>query len=207
MFKSTHDAGIKLTAIVAVTALCVAVAGSPSLGEAAAGFFLPTHSVGTAQIKQRAVTANKIANNSITAAKVKNGTLTAAKFHAGQLPAGPQGPKGDTGATGAEGPAGPRGATGLQGPKGDPGLPGISNLQIVKTTTTTDTFDKFEVATCPGGMKVIAGGARTSSSYNGSTVQSWPDDTFQRWDARGHDPDSADAWSMTVYAVCAHVAS
>ena len=73
---------------------------------------LPRNSVGTAQIR----------NNAVTGAKVKAGSLEASDFRPGQLatgaqgPAGPAGASGPAGATGPQGPAGPAGATGPQGP-------------------------------------------------------------------------------------------
>jgi len=80
----------KITPVVAVTALAIAVFGSTPLGHAATRIVLGKNTVGTAQLKK----------NAVTGAKVKNGTLTAAKFKAGQLPSGP---KGDPGAQGAKG--------------------------------------------------------------------------------------------------------
>jgi Collagen triple helix repeat (20 copies) len=117
MFKS------KITAILAATALVVAVFGSTPLGHAAASMVLPQKSVGAAQLKKNAVTSAKIKKNAVISAKVKNGSLLRADFKAGQLPAGPQGPKGDPGAQGPKGDAGP------QGPKGDTGLPGAPGAQ------------------------------------------------------------------------------
>jgi len=108
----------RLNTIIAVTALTVAVVGTP-FGQAAARFVLPNNSVGSGQLKASAVTG----------AKVKNGTLTAAKFKNGQLLAGPQGPKGDKGDPGAQGPKGDNGDPGAQGPKGDKGDLGAQGLK------------------------------------------------------------------------------
>src|SRR5215208_6320524 len=82
--------------IVACLSLVVALGGVSY----AAGV-LPRNSVGTTQLKKKAVTGPKIKKNAVTGVKVKNGTLLAADFKAGQLPAGPQGPKGDKGDAGA----------------------------------------------------------------------------------------------------------
>src|SRR5690349_14601309 len=82
--------------------------------------------IGTANIKNGAVTAPKIASNAITGAKVADHSLTARDF-SGRLPAGPQGPQGPRGpagapgAAGAQGPAGPAGPAGPQGPAGPAG--------------------------------------------------------------------------------------
>src|SRR3954464_11747709 len=78
---------------------------------------LPANSVGKRQLKDNAVTGQKVAN----------GSLRAADFARGALPAGPQGPAGPVGAagpTGAVGPAGPAGAVGPVGPQGEPGAKG-----------------------------------------------------------------------------------
>ncbi len=83
------------TAVIAVTALVVALGGT---GYAAT--VLPANSVGTVQLKK----------NAVTSTKVKNGSLLKADFAAGQLAAGA------TGATGPTGPAGPTGAAGPAGP-------------------------------------------------------------------------------------------
>jgi hypothetical protein len=103
MFRS------KITPIIAVTALVVAVFGATPLGQAASRLVLPKNSVGAAQIKKNALADKKIAKNAITSPKVKDGSLLAADFKAGQLPAGP---------------TGPRGLQGLQGEKGAKGDPG-----------------------------------------------------------------------------------
>jgi hypothetical protein len=86
--------------VVASLALLVALGGT---GVAAVNALVPKNSVGTAQLK----------NGAVTAAKVKAGSLLASNFKAGQLtggaagPAGPAGPSGATGPAGAAGPAGP----------------------------------------------------------------------------------------------------
>jgi len=85
--------------IVASLALAIALGGT---GYAAV--VLPANSVGTKQLKNKAVNA----------AKVKPGSLRASSFASGQLP---KGAKGDRGADGLPGAAGPSGA---QGAKGDP---------------------------------------------------------------------------------------
>lgn len=51
-------------------------------------------SVGTSQLKNRAVTLKKLKKNSVTTAKVKNRSLLAKDFREGQLPQGATGPAG-----------------------------------------------------------------------------------------------------------------
>jgi hypothetical protein len=67
-----------------------------------AAITLPKNSVGTKQLKKKAVTVKKIAANAVTSPKVKDGSLRGVDFAAGQLPAGP---KGDQGAAGPPGPS------------------------------------------------------------------------------------------------------
>jgi hypothetical protein len=70
---------------------------------------LPTNSVGSAQIKAKAVKTSDLGRGAVTTRKVRDGSLLRQDFAAGQLVAGPTGP------TGATGPAGPTGAQGLPG--------------------------------------------------------------------------------------------
>src|SRR3954470_19298351 len=69
---------------------------------------LPRNSVGTAQLKQ----------NAVTSAKVKNGSLLRGDFKANQLPVGAQGAQGPAGGQGTQGPQGPRGVEGPAGADG-----------------------------------------------------------------------------------------
>src|SRR5919197_2044565 len=74
---------------------------------------LPRNSVGTAQLK----------NNAVTSRKVKNHSLLRIDFKNGQIPRGARGPIGPTGATG------PKGATGARGPTGPAGSSGTANIR------------------------------------------------------------------------------
>lgn len=68
--------------VVALIALFVALGGS------AYAFTVPKNSVGTAQLKDSAVTGAKLDSSAVTSSKVKNGSLLAANFKAGQIAAG-----------------------------------------------------------------------------------------------------------------------
>jgi hypothetical protein len=91
---------------VALLALFVALGGT---GYAVAN--LPANSVGTKQLKKKAVTGKKIRGNAVTSPKVKDFSLLAEDFKAGELPAGAKGDRGD------QGPPGPTfGATAMGSP-------------------------------------------------------------------------------------------
>src|SRR5918912_1706395 len=103
--------------VIACVALLLALGG---VGWAATA--LPRNSVGTAQLR----------NNAVTSRKVKNHSLLRADFKNGQIPRGARGPVGPTGATG------PKGATGARGPTGPAGAAGTANIRwaLVKADAT-----------------------------------------------------------------------
>jgi len=94
---------------------------------------LTQNSVGSKQIKPKAVKTSDIANGAVTSPKVKDGSLLGADFAAGQLPAGPRGLAGPTGPEGPTGPSGLEGAPCLPsnpacvGPPGPPGQNGSAD--------------------------------------------------------------------------------
>jgi hypothetical protein len=92
----------KLNTAIATTALVVAVLGATPVGNAAGKLFLPSKSVGTAQLQ----------SNAVNSAKVRNRSLLAVDFKNGQLPAGP--PK----RSGRLGPAGSGRGAGSEGRQG-----------------------------------------------------------------------------------------
>jgi hypothetical protein len=97
--------------VIATLALFLALGG----GGAWAATTVAGNSIGTAQLKNRAVTAKK----------VSYGTLLAKDFKSGQLPkAGPTGPMGPTGPAGAQGALGPKGPAGEPGERGPRGAKG-----------------------------------------------------------------------------------
>jgi len=73
MFKS------KLTTIVAITALVIAVFGATPLGQAAGRLVLPKNSVGAAQLKKSAVSGKKLATKAVSGAKVAKDAVTEMK--------------------------------------------------------------------------------------------------------------------------------
>jgi len=81
MLRSVHRPSA--ATVIACLALFVALAQQ---GVGAVQQLGPPNSVGTAQLRNGAVTTPKVHNNAITTAKVLNGSLRAVDFGAGQLP-------------------------------------------------------------------------------------------------------------------------
>lgn len=84
--------------VMAATALFLA------LGGGAYALTIPRNSVGTSQLKQRAVTAQKLRPGAVASAAVRDRSLLARDFRPGQLPTGPRGAKGEAGRPGVAGP-------------------------------------------------------------------------------------------------------
>jgi Collagen triple helix repeat (20 copies) len=112
--------------VIATLALFLALGG----GGAWAATTVAGNSIGTAQLKNRAVTAKKVSYGTLLAKDFKRGQLPTAGPTGPMGPAGPQGalgPKGSAGEPGERGPRGAKGDTGEAGPgglKGEPGEPG-----------------------------------------------------------------------------------
>lgn len=114
---------------------------------------LPANSVGTKQLKNAAVTPQKLS------------TASKAALTGGPGPAGPQGPQG---VAGAQGPAGQKGSTGDTGVQGEPGLkgdkgePGTDGKSVVLGTPTGGECDA-------GGVTVeVEGSATKKAVCNGA---------------------------------------
>lgn len=98
--------------VIASIALAVSIGGTSYAVTA-----LPLASVGTAELK----------NGAVTSSKIRDGSLRAEDFAADELPVGETGLPGADGApgpAGAVGPAGPPGPAGVRGERGPPGPPG-----------------------------------------------------------------------------------
>jgi len=199
--------------IVACAALVVALGGVSY-----AASVLPSNSVGTAQLKRKAITGAKLKKNAVSGGKVKNGSLMAADFKAGQLPAGPQGlqggqgpagqpgPKGEPGPQGPKGDPGSKGDPGVQGPKGDkgdPGWPGISGYEQVTNVNPTPVSQGQVVsqeASCPAGRKVIGGGFDAQSPMGVIADHARNDTT---WKVTVQNLGATTA--VSAFAICANV--
>ena len=148
--------------IVACIALLVSLGGT---SVAAVSQLVPRNSVGTAQLKNGAVTNAKVRNNAINSGKVQNRSLLRGDFAPGQLPAGPTGPQGPAGPAGLAGPAGPAGRAGVIG-----AVTVRSSSVVVDESVASGENAKYNTreatALCASGELAISGGTGWSDSDN-----------------------------------------
>jgi hypothetical protein len=195
--------------VVACLALLVALSGT---GYAIS--VLPAGSVGTAQLKDNAVTYTKIANGAVTSEKVRNRSLLAVDFYPGQLPRGQRGP------AGAPGPAGPQGTAGPAGPAGTAGL--ISNVVVRQGAVTVpgssadnptpNTFwvTRGVTVNCASGEKAISAGTGWSADVNDLELATvWikpliqPDGSVTGYSAKGaNNARDGQDHIFTLYVLC-----
>jgi hypothetical protein len=109
--------------VVASLALFVALGG---VGYAAA-------TIGTADIKNSAVTGEKIKNRTITKKDINRKTVKSLRGSKGET-----GPAGPAGAIGPDGPIGPQGPTGAEGPQGSAGTAVAYGTVATNGTLRTD---------------------------------------------------------------------
>ncbi len=186
----------RLTLIIAITALVVAVLGTTPIGEAAYNAVVPKNSVGAQQLRKGAVTSVKIRGDAVTSGKVKNRSLKAIDFKLGQLPAGAAGAKGD------------------KGDKGDKGEAGITAVVVRRSPelTTAGPGTLSRLATCQSGEVALGGGVGRADGITSSalTVRS----SLPSSNVAGATPT---AWkavmtyqnageTLVVYVVCAKIA-
>jgi hypothetical protein len=173
----------RLPIVLSVTALAVAVLGATPVGEAAADLVIARGSVGTAQLK----------NGAVTSVKVKNRSLLAVDFRRGQLPAGPAGPPGPV------------------GPVGPGGPPGVSGYQLVFTTGVGNTTSfKTLNATCPAGKRALGGGVAITPSTAATAVaitRSYVGGNATVWETAARETTAfAGSWGLNAVVICANVA-
>jgi hypothetical protein len=183
--------------IVACLALAVSLGGT---GIAAVTSVLPRNSVGTAQLK----------NSAVTSLKVKNGSLTRSDLSPGVLTPGPQG------AQGPSGPAGPQGPKGDKGDKGDAGAVGDVTVHTATVTVPASavggdgTYENRSVtASCDSNEKGLSGGTNWTGESDTTelvTVLSTPiyDSSSKKvtgWRAGGGN-DTTAAHDFQVSVVC-----
>jgi hypothetical protein len=161
--------------VIASIALLVALAGT----SVAAVSALPRASVGTAQLK----------DNAVTSRKVKNFSLVRSDFKLGQVPRG---------ATGARGPQGPPGAA------GPAGVAALERKDILTPTSSANV--KTSSAVCPTGKQVIGGGARVigAGASRVSINEAYPDSDGTKFNGTAREVVATGlTWALQVYAMCA----
>jgi hypothetical protein len=137
---------------------------------------LPRNSVGTAQLKNRAVTSKK----------VKDFSLLAKDFKSGQLPAGRPGPQG---------------AQGIPGPQGVPGAAGATTVAVRVGPEIADT----STASCNPGERAVGGGG-IATGTDGVLWNSTPTQTSgtpTSWDADAVDLTAGTVDTVQAYVICA----
>ncbi len=156
---------------------------------------LPANSVGERQLKDNAVTGQKVAN----------GSLRAADFARGALPAGLQGPAGPAGPPGAAGPRGEPGAKGDKGDRGEQGLSGLSACDVllcpgsdlINNGRVSVTIDGFEIGSGTAYLAGCATPATCTVRVGGPTGSSLE---FDAWfaAAMANDPGAHRSFSLVV---------
>ena len=195
--------------VVACLALLVALSGT---GYAVSN--LPPGSVGSAQLKDNAVTNTKIANSAVTSEKIRNRSLLAIDFLAGQLPrgkAGAAGPPGALGPAGATGPAGPAGAAGTIG-NITVRQAGISVPGSAADTPTPNTLwsTRGVSVDCASGEKAISAGTGWSADVDNLELATvWMKPTIQSsgtvsgYTAKGaNNARDGQNHTFTLYVLC-----
>jgi hypothetical protein len=203
--------------VIALTALVVAVLGPAAIGNAAreAGAAVVKHALfadrarharfardavhatradraGVATLARRAKTAdNAAAVNGIQASRTPTANMLLPLDANGKLPS-------SIGAVGPAGPAGPAGAVGVSG----------EQLVTADSATNSNTV-KSQSASCPSGKKVLGGGAAVNTTSNTLAItRSSPASDLKSWTAEAQETAAFSGnWRVTVYAVCATVAS
>ena len=172
--------------VVACVALAIALGGTSY-----AAISLPANSVGTKQIKDRAVTKTKISARTIASLRGARGARGLA---------GPAGP------AGAGGAAGPAGAAGAVGPPGPVALAYIDS----GPWSLLAGAQRTEQAYCPLGWSATGGGAIASSKAAGVTINSsdqlglphWPLDPGSGWQVSMSNATATDT-TFYVDVICA----
>jgi hypothetical protein len=167
----------RLPIVLSVTALAVAVLGATPVGEAAADLVIARGSVGTAQLK----------NGAVTSIKVKNRSLLAVDFRQGQLPAGPRGPGGPPGAPGV---------SGLQ----PVFTTGAINSVSFKTLSAACPAGKRALG---GGVAITPSAPGTAVAITRSYISS----NATGWETAARETTAfAGSWGLNAVVICANVA-
>jgi hypothetical protein len=179
---------------VALLALFMALGGT---SVAATSALLPKNSVGTAQLRNGAVTKKKVATKTFGSLKGSPGP---------QGPQGPQGPRGAQGPKGVTGIQGVQGIQGIQGPRGFQGTAGVSGWQYVVTgKTIAAQHNSGDVeADCPNGKKAFGGGVTGVDDTYLDLTDDGPAGLDTGWVAWAYNESPSYSLTIYVWAICGY---
>ena len=176
-------------------------------GASYAAIKVPANSVGTKQVKNRAITQRKLDPKVLTSLHGARGLAGPQGVAGPQGLQGLQGPKGDTGASGAALADGSITASKLAGSSVTQAKLGLTTA--VGSTNVSSTTNQAAVATCPAGTSVISGAVEVvgangyvlngvaAISYNGPLVFSG-----QYWEGAAYRTAGSASYGLNVIAFC-----
>jgi hypothetical protein len=176
--------------VVATLALFIALGGG-----AVAATKLGKNSVGTRQLKNGAVTEEKIA------------AAAQAALRGAQGPRGEVGPKGGTGAAGAPGERGSAGAEGPPGREGASALAGaVEKERVVGGQSVAANGSASFMVECPSGDRAVGGGGEVGGAVSIYLTKPYPSGegvVAKGWEIGVRNPGSSSAgWSGSAWAIC-----
>ena len=174
-------------------------------GASYAAIKVPANSVGTKQVKNRAITTRKLDRKVLTSLRGARGLPGSPGV---QGPQGLQGPKGDAGAAGAAALAdGSITASKLAGSSVTQAKLGLTT--VLATSSVDSNANKAEVATCPAGTSVIGGAVEVVDQshhlINGVAAVSYSGPlTFsgQYWEGAAYRTAGSASYGLVVIAFC-----
>jgi len=176
-------------------------------GASYAAIKVPANSVGTKQVKNRAITTRKLDPKALTSLHGGRGLPGSPGVQGPQGLQGLQGPKGDTGASGAALADGSITASKLAGSSVTQAKLGLTIA--VGSTNVSSTANQAAVATCPAGTSVISGAVEVvgangyvlngvaATSYNGPLPFSG-----QYWEGAAYRTAGSASFGLQVLAFC-----
>lgn len=164
---------------------------------------LPKNSVGSKQIKAKAVTGAKLGNGAVTGAKLAAGAVDGTKVAADAI----DGSKVKDGTlSGSDINVGTLGKVPSAAAADSAGSAAIARVKIVSASgTADDTSGTPLTATCDAGLSVVGGGASVADGNKGFVNDSYPSGA-NVWTAHFY-AYSGQTVGATVYAVCAPAAA
>jgi hypothetical protein len=174
-------------------------------GASYAAIKVPANSVGTKQVKNRAITTRKLDRKVLTSLRGATGPQGLQGSQGSPGPQGVQGPKGDTGSAALA--DGSITASKLAGSSVTQSKLGLTT--VVASTTVSSTANQAALATCPAGTSVISGAVEVvgangyvlngvaAISYNGPLPFSG-----QYWEGAAYRTAGSASYGLQVIAFC-----